>query len=113
MKIDEDFIITESKFGYKGEDDLFGVEILTGDFKGIKYTYGTLKFPDEDASNAEDGFVISFDYTVREGKIEEEDKDRFENTIGTVLHSVLYDSLNKAEQRHHDEIRNDNSQTPD
>lgn len=113
MKMDEDFAITETKFGYKLEDDIFGVEILTGEFKGIKYTYGTLKFPDEDESTVGSEFAISFDYTVREGKIDDEAKDRFENTIGSVLHSVLYETLNKAEQRYHDEIRNDNSQAPD
>lgn len=109
--MNQDFVITESTFGYKLEDDLFGVEIKTGEFTGIKYTYGTLRFPDEENENGE--YVLSFDYTVREGKVDENATKRFESVISDVLNSVLLDSLQQAEKRYTNETRNTNSETSD
>lgn len=111
MKIDVDYKITEYQFGYRSEDDLFGVELLTGEFKDIKYTYGTLKFADQE--NEDGSFAISFDYKIREGEVQDNDVEKFENVISDVLHSVLIHSLNNAEEQYKNETRNTNTEALD
>ncbi len=111
MKMNEDYRITDATYTYKAEDDLFGVELLTGEFAGIKYTYGTINVADKE--NPDGTYSISFDYDIREGKVEDEAKERLETTIGEVLNSVLLNSLEEAYQRHQNETRNTDSQASD
>ncbi len=111
MRIDEDYKITEDTYTYKAEDDLFGVELLTGDFAGIKYTYGTINVSDQE--NPDGTYSITFNYDVREGKVEDSDTEKFEKVIGSVLNSVLLNSLEEAHQRYQNETRNTNTQAPD
>ena len=111
MEMNEDYRITEDTYTYKKDGDLFGVEILTGEFAGIKYTYGTINVADQE--NPDGTYSISFDYDVRTGKVDDEAKERFESTIGDVLNSVLLNSLEEAHQRYQNETRNTNSQAPD
>lgn len=112
MIMNEDYRITDSKFGYKSDSDLFGVEILKGEFAGVHYTYGTLNFPDDE--NGDGSYTISFDYDIREKSelVTESNKEKFEQTIGDVLNSVLLDSLQEAERRYKNEIRNEDSEAP-
>lgn len=111
MQNNKDYKITESQFDYRSENDLFGIELLTGEFSGIQYTYGTINFADEE--NADGTYSISFDYTIRKGKLEDEAVSRFENVVSDVLNSVLLDSLNYAHERYINETRNTNTETSD
>lgn len=111
MEMNEDYEITDSQFSYKEENDLFGVRLLTGEFAGIEYTYGTINVADQE--NPDGTYSISFDYTVREGKVDDELKDKFESVIGDVLNSVLLHSLEAAQERYNNENRNSDSQASD
>lgn len=111
MEMNEDYEITDSQFSYKEENDLFGVRLLTGEFAGIEYTYGTINIADEE--NPDGTYSISFDYTVREGKVDDENKEKFESVVGSVLNSVLLHSLEAAQERYNNENRNSDSQTSD
>lgn len=104
MEMNKDYRITESTFGYKSEDDLFGVEILTGEFAGIQYTYGTLNFAE--VENSDGTYPITFDYKLREGTVAEDMTDEFESVIGSVLNSVLLNSLETAQEKYDNETRN-------
>ena len=42
MEMNEDYRVTDDRYTYKADADLFGVELLKGEFAGIKYTYGTI-----------------------------------------------------------------------
>lgn len=110
MLMNEDFAISDATFGYKSEDDIFGVKILKGKFAGVEYTYGTLNFPDNE--NPDGTYSLSFDYTIRVGNelVSEEMTKEFEIVIGDVLNSVLLYSLQQAEMRYNNETRNANSQ---
>jgi len=111
MVMNEDYEITDSQFSYKENDDLFGVRLLTGEFAGIEYTYGTINMGDKE--NEDGTYSISFDYTVREGKVDSESTEKFESVIGSVLNSVLLHSLEAAQERYNNENRNSDSQTSD
>lgn len=111
MLMNEDYEITDSKFAYKDTDDLFGVRLLSGEFAGIEYTYGTINMGDEE--NSDGTYSISFDYNVREGRVDDEHKDKFESVIGDVLNSVLLHSLEAAQERYNNETRNSDSQASD
>jgi hypothetical protein len=106
MKMHKDFEIMETTFGYKTADDLFGVKLLTGEFAGVEYTYGTINFPDA-LSDGADEFSISFDYDIRSAEDNisktEDVRLRFERTIGEVLNTVLVESITAAEKKYNDE----------
>lgn len=111
MLMNEDYEITDSTFAYKQNDDLFGVRLLSGEFAGIEYTYGTINMGDEE--NPDGTYSIGFDYTVREGKVDDEHKDKFESVIGDVLNSVLLHSLEAAQERYNNENRNSDPKASD
>lgn len=111
MQMNEDYRITDSKFGYLDKDDLFGVELLTGKFAGVTYTYGTIHLPE---GEVDDSYTISFNYEIRtKDLVKEEDVPEFESVIGDVLNSVIINSLEEAEKRYNNEIRNKNSKASD
>lgn len=111
MVMNEDYEITDSQFSYKEENDLFGVRLLTGEFAGIEYTYGTINIADKE--NEDGTYSISFDYTVREGKVDSESTEKFETVAGSVLNSVLLHSLEMAQERYNNENRNSDPQASD
>lgn len=111
MVMNEDYEITDSQFSYKEENDLFGVRLLTGEFAGIEYTYGTINIADKE--NPDGTYSISFDYNVREGKVDDENKEKFESVVGSVLNSVLMHSLEAAQERYNNETRNADSEASD
>ena len=111
MEMNEDYEITDSQFSYKEEKDLFGVRLLSGEFAGIEYTYGTINIADQE--NEDGTYSISFDYTVREGKVDDENKEKFESVVGDVLNSVLLHSLEAAQERYNNENRNSDPQASD
>lgn len=64
----------------KSVNELAVIEILEGKYKGIQYTYGTVKPLDDDA-------VLKFSYDLVEGEVE--DKDDFHNILGDILVNIV------------------------
>lgn len=113
LVMNEDYEIAEKTYSYKGKDDLFAVLLKHEPFNGIVYTYGTIDVADEE--NPDGTFSISFDYEIREGKdrVTEENKTEFEKHISDVLESVIINSLELAEERYNNEVRNQDSKAFD
>lgn len=111
MLMNEDYEITDSKFAYRDDDDLFGIKLLSGEFAGIEYTYGTLNIADQE--NSDGTYSISFDYNIREGKVDDKNKEKFESVVSNVLNSVLLHSLEAAQERYNNEVRNQDSKASD
>jgi hypothetical protein len=109
--MNEDYEITDSKFAYRDGDDLFGIRLLAGEFAGIEYTYGIINMGNEE--NSDGTYSISFDYNVREGKVDDENKEKFESVVGDVLNSVLLHSLEAAQERYNNENRNSDPKASD
>ena len=64
----------------KSVNELAVIEILEGKYRGIQYTYGTVKPLDDDA-------VLKFSYDLVEGEVE--DKDDFHNILGDILVNIV------------------------
>lgn len=64
----------------KSVNELAVIEILEGKYKGIQYTYGTVKPLDDNA-------VLKFSYDLVEGEVE--DKDDFHNILGDILVNIV------------------------
>ena len=68
--------------------DKQAITINHGDFAGLKYTYGRVWFPDENEA------ILSFEYDVVNGEVEEEFKKELHELLGKILAAILEKSLN-------------------
>jgi hypothetical protein len=67
------------------KEDKVVIEIMEGDFKGVKYTLGEVSFPDEDEP------VLSFHYDIIEGIVD--DLPAFEKFVGDQLVIMIEQTL--------------------
>lgn len=72
--------VPKIKYLDKSVNDLAVIEILEGKYKGIQYTYGTVKPLDEDA-------VLKFSYDLVKGEVE--DENDFHDIIGDILVNIV------------------------
>jgi hypothetical protein len=107
MKIGEDYRITDKLYTYKKEHDLASIEILTGVYEGVEFTFGSIHVNESIENNEA---TISFDYTVHNDEKLEGDKD-FEVVLGEIMNSLLQHSLEEAEKEY--ERRKKDTETPD
>ena len=108
MKYDVDFRVTDRLYTYKEKHDLASIEILTGHYKEVEFTFCSIHVNEK----IEDGeATISFDYTVHNDETLEGNEE-FEEVLGEVMNSLLQHSLEEAEKRYDDERRKENTETP-
>ena len=110
MLIDEDYVVTQEDIKYRDKDVVAAIEILKGDFAGVKFYFGELNFAEEE--NPDGSFSISFNYDI----IGEENawlrgKEEFEVVLGDILNDLLRNSLDMAQQRYNNESGKENSET--
>lgn len=110
MLIDIDYAVTQEDIKYKDKDVVAAIEILKGDFAGVKFYFGELNFAEEE--NPDGTFSISFNYDI----IGEENawlrgKEEFEVVLGNILNDLLRNSLDMAQQRYNNESGKENSET--
>jgi hypothetical protein len=107
MKYGEDYHVTNRLYTYKKEHDLASIEILTGNYKDVEFTFGSINV-NEDIKNSE--ATISFDYAVHNDETLEGNKD-FEEVLGAIMNSLLHHSIEEAEERYNNERRKENTKT--
>jgi len=110
MLIDLDYMVTSEDVKYKDNDVVATIEILTGDFAGVKFYFGELNFAEKE--NDDGTYSINFNYDI----IDEEHnsllgKEEFESTLSDILNDLLRHTLSMAEQRYNDETGKENSET--
>lgn len=75
------------------EEDFYGgqlIELTSGEFSGIIYTYGKVRLIEEG-----DTLRVQFEYDIRENPIGDIDRDKFKNHIGDILIDILDEQLAK------------------
>lgn len=79
--------------------DLYSVQITSGPFKGVIFTYGKVSFRE-----GENGIpVLSFQYKIEESPLPSDllkSIPEFKNTLGDILHDML-----EAQYIAHDRLR--------
>jgi hypothetical protein len=111
MKINHDFIITDTDIRYRELDVVATVKIITGEFKDVEFHFGSIHIPEEE--NADGTFTLSFDYDIISDHKHLKDNQTFENSLGEILNNILLHSLEEAERRYKNESRKENTQTSD
>jgi hypothetical protein len=112
MKIDENYIITETDVRYKEQDVIATIKIITGEFKDTEFHFGEITFAEEE--NPDGTYSISFNYDI----MNEESKnlhgnEEFEKVLGVILNDILRVSLVEAEKRYKNELREEDSKASD
>lgn len=104
---DKDFKFIESE-----EAGWYGVELLTGKWKGVSYIYGQVKINEEPELGTA---TLGFTYQVVDSKAFEEDDlindITFKNYLGGVLQHVITDSLEQREKTNKPVIRIGNNES--
>jgi len=111
MIYNKDFRITDDFGTYKNENDVAGIEILTGEFKGTKFNFGSIS-----VNEGADRATISFDYDIIENsKLLEDEflKKEFEIVIERIMNSLLETVLGAEMERNYNESRKENTSEVD
>lgn len=111
MKINEDYKITETDVRYRNLDVVATIKILKGEFKDVEFHFGSINIPDEE--NSDGTFTLSFDYDIISEHTHFKGNETFESTLGEIMNNILHHSLEEAEKRHQNELREKNTQTSD
>lgn len=67
--------------------EVIALEILEGEFKGTIFSFGKVEFPDPEEP------VLSFEYTLHQGYVSEDNKQTFKTCLGDILVNILEESL--------------------
>lgn len=105
---DIDYCVTNRLYTYKEKHDLASIQILTGEFKDVEFTFGSINVNENIHDNEA---TISFDYTVHNDETLEGNKI-FEEVIGKIMNSLLLNSLNEAQKKYDNERRKEDTETP-
>jgi hypothetical protein len=111
MQINRDFIITDTDVRYRDLDVVATVKILTDEFKDVEFHFGSINISEEE--NADGTLTMSFDYDIISDHKQLKGNEAFEESLGTILNSILLHSLEEAEKRYNNESRKENTQTSD
>lgn len=111
MQENRDYVIIDPKDGYEKEGELATVKLIDGEFLGTEYSYGVVSL---DPSEEEDTLNVKFEYTIHTDNknvilSEENIKEKFEIVISDVLNSILESTVEKAEEKYNNELREENS----
>lgn len=107
MKMNEDYRVLDIHQTYKEKDDVATIEILTGDFEGTQFTFGTVKVNEDEENEIA---TLSFDYSVHNNdKLEK--NEEFELVLEKIMNNILIESLEQAEREY--ERRKKDTETPD
>lgn len=107
MKMNEDYKVLDIHQTYKEKDDVATIEILTGDFEGTQFTFGTVKVNEDEENEI---CTLSFDYRVHNNdKLEK--NEEFELVLEKIMNNILIESLEEAEREY--ERRKKDTETPD
>jgi hypothetical protein len=110
MQIDIDYTVTQEDVKYKDKDIVAAIEILTGDFAGVRFYFGELNFAEEE--NPDGTFSISFNYDIiGEENASLRDTENFEVVLSDILNDLLRHSLDMAEKRYNNESGKENTET--
>ncbi len=79
------------------ENDMTGIRITEGDYKGLHWTFGTVQFLDPEespTSNESCGFMeCKFDYVIHDNPFDYEENQDMTNFMGDILIEVLDEEL--------------------
>ena len=105
--MNEDYRVLDIHQTYKEKDDVATIEILTGDFEGTQFTFGTVKVNEDEENEIA---TLSFDYSVHNNdKLEK--NEEFELVLEKIMNNILIESLEEAEREY--ERRKKDTETPD
>lgn len=111
MKMNNDYIITETDVRYRDLDVVATVKIIDGEFKDVEFHFGSINIPEEE--NADGTLTMSFDYDIISEHKELKDNETFESTLGRILNDILMQSLVEAEKRYNNELGKKDTQASD
>jgi len=73
------------------ENDMTGIRITEGDYKGLHWTFGTVQFLDPEEGKEE--MECKFDYVIHDNPFDYEENQDMTNFMGDILVEVLDEEL--------------------
>lgn len=108
MKMHEDYIVTANDVMYKDKDVVATIKIINGYYKDVEFHFGEVHV-NEDEQNGTCTLSFNYDIISEQHKVLEKDVD-FEVVVKNIMNDILLESLNAAEERYKNELREKNSE---
>jgi hypothetical protein len=109
MKMNEDYIVTANEIKYKNYDVLATLKIITGPYKDVEFHFGEININENEEKKE---CSLSFNYDIISDHKQLEGNQDFEVTLESIMNDVLLESLNIAEERYKNELREKNTEAP-
>ena len=110
MKMNEDYILTSTDVRYKDKDVVATLKIQTGEYKDVEFNFGEIHVDEDEAAGV---CNLRFNYDILSDHKDLEGNQDFENVLGEIMNDVLLESLNAAEEKYKNELREENSKASD
>jgi hypothetical protein len=110
MKLNEDYVVTANEIKYKDYDVLATLKIITGPYKDVEFHFGEIHINENEEKKE---CSLSFNYDIISDHKQLEGNQDFEVVLESIMNDVLLESLNAAEERYKNELREKNTEAPD
>jgi hypothetical protein len=107
--MNEDYEVTSREVRYQDKDVLATIMIRTGEYANVEFNFGEIHI---DENESEGTCNMQFTYDILSNHKQLEGNEDFENVLGQIMHDVLEQSLNAAEEKYKNEFREKNTEAP-
>ena len=102
MKMNEDYIVTTTDVRYKENDVVATIKIQKEPFEDVEFNFGEIHIDEDEAAGI---CNMRFNYDILSDHKELEGNTVFEEVLGEIMNDVLMESLNAAEEKYKNELR--------
>jgi hypothetical protein len=107
MKMDDDFIVTDSEVRYRDLDVVATIKITRGEYKDVEFYFGSVYIPDKE--NDDGTFTLSFDYDIISKHTHFKKNKEFESVLSQIMNSIFRYTIEEAERKYKNEFREENT----
>jgi hypothetical protein len=110
MKMNEDYEVTSREVRYQDKDVLATILIRTGEYANVEFNFGEIHI---DENESEGTCAMRFNYDILSDHKQLEGSKEFEEVLSQIMNNVLEESLNAAEEKYKNELREKDTQASD
>ena len=109
MKLNEDYIVTTTDVRYKDRDVVATIKIKKDPFEDVEFNFGEIHIDEDEEAGV---CNMRFNYDILSDHKELEGNTAFEEILGEVMNDVLLESLNAAQEKYNNELREKDPKAP-
>jgi hypothetical protein len=107
--MNEDYEVTSRDVRYQDKDVLATIMIRTGEYANVEFNFGEIHVDEDETAGT---CTLRFNYDILSDHKQLEGNETFEEVLGEIMNDVLIESINAAEEKYRNELREKNTEAP-